>query len=290
MKESIFLKKCILVDCLANVGADVVYFSNYFEKIYAFEPRDKENEALNYNINLYNLKNIETFKKNIMGFLLDNYDKKINYIPIYYINFEFIDHNKNKTIGDYDLRYPGTGLNIEEYLKKIRDNLTEINKKVYYIAVKHPYDYPIKKIMEIFKSPFYYPGGSSPRDIIASYESGDSYTPDPLNMVKGEIIEVLNNWDYNKIEKFFEVVSELLGDKDLRVIVDEYINSELGKSKMREMLLDLKNNNVLDYARVSKELGNNPIFADVFSDMMRDDANIIKGGSMMRRFGFGDKN
>ena len=53
--------------------------------------------------------------------------------------------------------------------------------------------------------------------------------------------------------------------------------------------LDLKNNNVLDYARVSKELGNNPIFADVFSDIMRDDAKIIKGGSMMRRFGFGDK-
>ena len=66
------------------------------------------------------------------------------------------------------------------------------------------------------------------KDIIASYESGDSYTPDPLNMVKGEIIEVLNNWDYNKIEKFFEVVSELLGDKDLRVIVDEYIISESG--------------------------------------------------------------
>ena len=128
------------------------------------------------------------------------------------------------------------------------------------------------------------------KDIIASYESGDSYTPDPLNMVKGEILEVLNNWDYNKIEKFFEVVSELLGDKDLRVIVDEYINSESGKSKMREMLLDLKNNNVLDYAKVSKELSNNPIFADVFSDMMRDDSNIIKGGSMMRRFGFGDNN
>ena len=128
------------------------------------------------------------------------------------------------------------------------------------------------------------------KNIIASYESGDSYTLDPLNMVKGEIIEVLNNWDYNKIEKFFEVVSELLGDKDLRVIVDEYINSESGKSKMREMLLDLKNNNVLDYAKVSKELSNNPIFADVFSDMMRDDSNIIKGGSMMRRFGFGDNN
>ena len=127
------------------------------------------------------------------------------------------------------------------------------------------------------------------KDIIASYESGDSYTPDPLNMVKGEILELLNNWDYNKIVKFFEVVTELLGDKDLRVIVDEYINSESGKSKMRKMLLDLKNNNVLDYARVSKELGNNPIFADVFSDIMRDDANIIKGGSMMRRFGFGDK-
>jgi hypothetical protein len=126
------------------------------------------------------------------------------------------------------------------------------------------------------------------KDIIASYESGDSYTPDPLNAVKGKILEVLNNWDYNKIEEFFKTVSELLGDKDLRVIVEEYANSESGKSKMREMLLDLKNNNVLDYAKVGKEWGNNPIFAGVFSDIMRDDANIIKGGSMMRRFGFGD--
>ena len=126
------------------------------------------------------------------------------------------------------------------------------------------------------------------KDIIASYESGDSYIPDPLNLVKAKILEVLNNWDYNKIEEFFKTVSELLGDKDLRVIVEEYTNSESGKSKMRKMLLDLKNNNVLDYAKVGKELGNNPIFAEVFSDIMRDDANIIKGGSMMRRFGFGD--
>jgi len=126
------------------------------------------------------------------------------------------------------------------------------------------------------------------KDIISAYESGDSYTPDPLDIVKVKILEVLNNWDYNKIEEFFKTVSELLGDKDLRVIVEEYANSESGKSKMRKMLLDLKNNNVLDYAKVSKEWGNNPIFAEVFSDIMRDDANIIKGGSMMRRFGFGD--
>jgi len=126
------------------------------------------------------------------------------------------------------------------------------------------------------------------KDIIASYESGDSYTPDPLDMVKVKILEVLNNWDYNKIEEFFKTISELLGDKDLRVIVEEYANSESGKSKMRKMLLDLKNNNVLDYAKVGKEWGNNPIFGRVFSDIMRDDANIIKGGSMMRRFGFGD--
>ena len=126
------------------------------------------------------------------------------------------------------------------------------------------------------------------KDIIAAYESGDSYTPDPLSMVEDKILETLNNWDYNNIEKFFETISELLNDEDLRVIAEEYANSESGKAKMRKMLLDLKNNNLLDYSRVSKELGNNPTFADVFSDMMRDDANIIKGGSMMRRFGFGD--
>jgi len=126
------------------------------------------------------------------------------------------------------------------------------------------------------------------KDIISAYESGDSYTPDPLDMVKVKILEVLNNWDYNKIEEFFKTISELLNDEDLRVIAEEYANSESGKSKMRKMLLDLKNNNVLDYAKVGKEWGNNPIFAGVFSDIMRDDANIIKGGSMMRRFGFGD--
>ena len=126
------------------------------------------------------------------------------------------------------------------------------------------------------------------KDIIASYESGDSYNPDPLGIVKDKILDVLNSWDYNKIENFFEVVSELLNDEDLRVIAEEYANSESGKAKMRKMLLDLRNNNVLDYAKVGKEWGNNPIFADVFSDIMRDDANIIKGGSMLRRFGFGD--
>jgi len=126
------------------------------------------------------------------------------------------------------------------------------------------------------------------KDIIASYESGNSYTPDPLGMVKEKILEVLNNWDYTKIEKFFETISELLNDDDLREIAEDYANSELGKDKMRKMLLDLRNSNVLDYAKVGKEWGNNPIFANVFSDIMRDDANIIKGGSMLRRFGFGD--
>lgn len=130
------------------------------------------------------------------------------------------------------------------------------------------------------------------KDIIASYESGDSYTPDPLNMVKVKILEWLNNRDYNykMIKKFFEDVTELSGDKDLGVIANEFINSESGKSKMREMLLDLKNNNVLDYVKDIKELRNNPIFADLFSDIIRDDDSLIKGASMLRRFGFGDKN
>lgn len=132
------------------------------------------------------------------------------------------------------------------------------------------------------------------KKIIASYESGDDYTSDytsdPLNIVKEEILELLNNWDYNKILKFFEDVTELLGDKDLRVMVDEFINSESGNSKMRKMLLDLKNNNVLDYAEVIKELGKNQIFVDVFSDILRDDGGLIKGASMLRRFGIGGGN
>lgn len=126
------------------------------------------------------------------------------------------------------------------------------------------------------------------KDIIASYESGDPYNPNPLGMVRDKILEVLNNWGYDRIEKFLETISELLNDEDLRVMVEEYINSESGKDKIRKMLSDLKNSNLLDYAKTVKEFSSNRIFADVFSDIMRDDASMIKGGSMMRRFGFGD--
>lgn len=125
------------------------------------------------------------------------------------------------------------------------------------------------------------------KDIIASYESYGSSGDTNID-ISDKILPILNNWDYNKIDGFFKTINSLLADNGLTGFTKEYINSEEGKSKMREMLLDLKNNNVLDYAKVSKEWGNNPIFADVFNDIMRDDANIIKGGSMLRRFGFGD--
>ena len=125
------------------------------------------------------------------------------------------------------------------------------------------------------------------QDIIASYESYGSSENTNID-ISDKILSILNNWDYNKIDIFFKTVNSLLDDNDLKVFANEYVNSEEGKSKMREMLLDLKNNNVLDYAKVGKEWGNNPIFAGVFNDIMRDDANIIKGGSMLRRFGFGD--
>jgi hypothetical protein len=125
------------------------------------------------------------------------------------------------------------------------------------------------------------------QDIITSYESYGSSGNTNID-ISDKILSILNNWDYNKIEVFFKTVNSLLDDKDLKGFTNEYVNSEEGKSKIREMLLDLKNNNVLDYAKVAKEWGNNPNFAVVFNDIMRDDANIIKGGSMLRRFGFGD--
>lgn len=127
------------------------------------------------------------------------------------------------------------------------------------------------------------------KDIISSYESHGS-SEDPNIDISDKILPVLNNWDHNKTEQFLKTINSLLDDKHLKGFANEYINSESGKAKMRKMLLDLKNSNLIDYAKVVKEWSNGSIFSDVFSDIMRDDANVIKGGSMMRRFGFGDNN
>lgn len=122
------------------------------------------------------------------------------------------------------------------------------------------------------------------QDIMRSYESGESFTAEVYDIIKDKILTILNNWDYIKIENFFETIISMLDDKYLKDIAEKYFNSEEGKNRMIEMLLDLKNNNLLLYTKVAKELSNSPIFSERFKDLLNRDSAVIKGGSMLRRF------
>ena len=54
------------------------------------------------------------------------------------------------------------------------------------------------------------------------------------------------------------------------------------------MLSDLKNNDPMEYSRIIKEWVNDTVFRDLLKDVAERDSDIIKGGSMLRRFGFGN--
>jgi len=128
--------------------------------------------------------------------------------------------------------------------------------------------------------------------LIKSYEESGS-----SNIDKGEIIEnskdsilkVLQNWEYSNIVGFFKTVKVLLDDKDLRSFGNEYLNTNC-KSKINIMLSDFKNNDPIEYSRIMKEWVNDTVFGDLLKDVAEMDSDIIKGGSMMRRFGFSNDN
>lgn len=148
LKDIIYLpKECTLIDCLANVGCDSMYFSPLFKKVYALEPRKEEFELLSKNVKMFGDINIISKNKNIISFLNELYDTKNEDLKnmIIYVNLEFIDFNKTPVIGDFDMRYLNS-LKLENLLVKIRDSIADH----YYVVIKHPRSYPLKKISEIF--------------------------------------------------------------------------------------------------------------------------------------------
>jgi FkbM family methyltransferase len=147
LTQIMFPDKSVVVDCLSNVGCDSMYLSDIFKKVYSIEQRQEEFKALNSNIELFGAENIERKKTNLIQFINDLNDKgseEMNKI-VFYINLEFTDHNDPPKIGEYDMRYLEK-LKLEDLLIKIRQSVSEN----YYIVVKHPRAFPIKKIHKVF--------------------------------------------------------------------------------------------------------------------------------------------
>ncbi len=147
LNTTMFPKQSVVVDCLANVGCDSMYLSSLFKKVYAIEKRDDEYKALVHNLELFHSTNIEHKKTNLISFINELNDRGSDEMKkiVFYINLEFTDHNDPPKIGEYDIRYPGN-LKLEDLLKKIRESVSEN----YYIVIKHPRAFPIKKIHKVF--------------------------------------------------------------------------------------------------------------------------------------------
>jgi FkbM family methyltransferase len=146
-----FPERSVIVDCLANVGCDSMYLSSFFKKVYSLETRKDEYDALVHNIDLYqkhnNTNNIVTKKTNLISFVNDLNDRKSDELKqiVFYVNLEFTDHNNPPVLGDFDIRYLDK-LKLEDLLKIIRESVTEN----YYVVIKHPRAFPIRKIHSVF--------------------------------------------------------------------------------------------------------------------------------------------
>jgi FkbM family methyltransferase len=151
LNSTLFPDKSVIVDCLANVGCDSMYLSTIFKKVYSLEPREEEYKSLEHNIELFqknnHSNNITIKKTNLIQFINELDDKKSDEMKkiVFYINLEFTDHSDPPKIGDFDIRYPEK-LKLEDLLKKIRESVSEN----YYIVIKHPRAFPIKKIHHVF--------------------------------------------------------------------------------------------------------------------------------------------
>lgn len=100
------------IDIGANIGTHVVYLSNYFKTVYAFEPQKKVFEILNKNIKLNNITNVITYQNG-----LGNEDK--------IVKMRGYSNNQPENIGAINIDENGSG---EEIVVKTLDsfNLTNI--------------------------------------------------------------------------------------------------------------------------------------------------------------------
>lgn len=133
-----------ILDAMSGVGGNTFSFSKYFKKVYSIELNKKRYDMLCNNINIYELKNVETFNNNCLDLIFNikydiiffdppwggkdykNYKNlrlSISNIPLEDICLKL----KNKTIvlklpKNYDLDFLKKKLNIEKL------NIEKLNK------------------------------------------------------------------------------------------------------------------------------------------------------------------
>jgi FkbM family methyltransferase len=194
LESTLFPDKSVIVDCLANVGCDSMYLSSLFKKVYALDTRSEEYNALVDNIDLFQkhnkTDNIITKKSNLISFIYSLKDKKSDELNkiVFYINLEFTDHNNPSILGDFDIRYLDK-IKLEHFLLKIKESVEE----PYYIVIKHPREYNIHKIHDIFGYRF---GRHSDTVSVVSKEiDGCIATIVYVKPIRGEP----NNYDFEKL-------------------------------------------------------------------------------------------
>jgi hypothetical protein len=232
----------------------------FFDKIFDFE----------YEINLHDPHQLKVTLGNVTPFGIFNKGEGLSMRDTFYISLEGsnqpgIAKTKVKT-------YKGLDKAVFKEIKGLSNQQISIWRMGPISIIKS------ESSLKIFK------------ELIKSYEEGGSFNIDKSQIIenaKDSILNVLENWEYSNIVGFFETVKMLLDDKELGSFGNEYLNTKC-KPKIDSMLSDLKNNDPMEYSRIIKEWVNDTVFRDLLKDVAERDSDIIKGGSMLRRFGFGN--
>lgn len=110
------------------------------------------------------------------------------------------------------------------------------------------------------------------------------------NITDVEIIDTIRDVFYNwkkSNESYIGSLVAIINTGEFNSVAKEISYSQ----KTIDIINSLKSEgDTIKYSKIMKEIGNVEFIKDAISDIYSKDKNIIKGGSMMRRFGFGDKN
>lgn len=141
-----FDENSTIIDAMSGVGGNTISFSKNFKKVYAIELNEKRYNMLCNNINVYELKNVETYNDNCLNKIFSinsdiiffdppwggkdykNHEKlrlTISNVPLEDICVKLIKLKKNivlKLPKNYDIEFLKNKLNIEKL------NIEKLNK------------------------------------------------------------------------------------------------------------------------------------------------------------------
>jgi tRNA/tmRNA/rRNA uracil-C5-methylase (TrmA/RlmC/RlmD family) len=137
-----FKEVSVIIDGNANVGTTTIAFSEDFEKIYSIEYDSVTFNKLNHNINIYKLKNVQTFLDDTTIFMNDK--NKLSNITFNINSYcLFLDppwsgvfYKTEKELGLYL-----SNINILDFIRDIH---------IKYVCIKAPFNYNFKLLYKYF--------------------------------------------------------------------------------------------------------------------------------------------